>query len=246
MPNKLKILAIIPARGGSKRIPRKNIKKFLGKPLLAWSIEVAKKSRVLDRIIVSTEDAEIAAVAKKYGAEVPFMRPVTLAQDKTPTADVLLHALQWLYENENYSADWIILLEPPSPGRQPFHIREVVKLIKHEGHKFDSIVGISELPGHFNPLKVLTLGKRNMVTLYGKGEISANLAIRNQNLPKSYFVNSAIYAFRAQNILDPKKTLWGDKVRGYVMDLKYALDIDTPEEWIIAEARMKKLRSSAR
>src|SRR3989338_8644732 len=115
------IICLIPARGGSKRVPRKNIKNFLGKPLLAWTIEVAKKSEVLSRIILSTEDEEIAGVGKKYGAEVPFMRPKKFAQDKTSALPVVEHAVNWLKKNENLNVDWVVFLEPSSPGRQPFH-----------------------------------------------------------------------------------------------------------------------------
>ncbi len=237
----MNIVCIITARGGSKRIPRKNIKDFLGKPLLAWSIEVAKKSDVLDRIIVSTEDDEIARVAKNYGAEVPFIRPLELAQDTTLTLPVIQHAVEWLRKNESYMTDWVVLLEPPSPGRQAFHIREVVKILREKNSEIDSINGVSEIPGHFSPLRAFKSDEKNMLTRYPDGELIRNLINRNQDLPKLYFNNSSIYAFKAENLTKDPPSLWGDKVLGYLMDIKYAMDIDTPEEWLDAEIKMKRL-----
>ena len=136
----LKILGVITARGGSKGIPGKNIKPFLGKPLIAYTIEAAKKSGVFDpavggtsRLILSTDDPEIAEVAKKYGCEVPFMRPKELAEDKSAHLPVMQHAVQWLKDNENYQPDYVMILQPTSPLRQPFHIKEAVELILKTG-----------------------------------------------------------------------------------------------------------------
>lgn len=237
----MKIVCVITARGGSKRVPRKNVKDFLGKPLIAWSIEVAKKSGVLDRIIVSTEDEEIAKTSREYGAEVPFMRPAELAEDSTPTLPVLQHAVQWLKINESYEPDWAILLEPSSPGRQPFHIREVLRILEKKGSEVDSVTGVSEMPGHFHPLKSLTLQNDGTLARYGDGELIRNLIHRSQDLPKLYFINSAIYAFKTKNFFENPQSLWGNKTLAYIMDPKYACDIDTPEDWIVAEAKMKQL-----
>src|SRR3989344_2196891 len=133
MKVKKDILGIIPARGGSKVIPRKNIKPFLGKPLIVWAIAALKESGVVSRIIVSTDDDEIASVARAYGAEVPFMRPAELAEDSTPTLPVLVHALSWLKENEGYTPEYVVLFEPTSAGKRPFHIREVVETLLQTG-----------------------------------------------------------------------------------------------------------------
>lgn len=235
-----KILGIITARGGSKRVPRKNIKDFLGKPLLAWSIEIGKEAGVFDRFILTTEDKEIAEVGRKYGIEVPFMRPAELAADTSSSYDAIRHALDWLKENENYEPDWIILLEPSSPGRQAFHIQEVAELIKN-GINADSIIGISETPAHFSYLKQQQRDENGIITRVGDGAILRNLIHRNQDVPKSYFINSAIYAFKRANLFDGNNSLWGNSTYGYVMDNKYALDIDTPEDWEMAEIKMKKL-----
>src|SRR3989338_8980455 len=236
----MKILGLVTARGGSKRVPRKNIKEFCGKPLLAWTIEVGKASGVFDRFVLSTEDSEIAEVGKQYGIEVPFTRPTELASDTAGSFCVVKHAIEWLRDNEKYEAPWIILLEPSSPGRQVFHLQEIVKLLD-ERTDFDSLVGVSETPGHFSFLKQLTPDQNGILTRVGDGAILRNLIHRNQDVPKSYFINSAVYAFKTANLFDGNNSLWGDSTYGYVMDSKYALDIDTPEDWLVAEIKMKKL-----
>ena len=142
MENK-KIIAIIPARGGSKGIPRKNIKILASKPLIAWTIEAAKNSKYLDRVIVSTEDEEIAEISKKYGAEV-VERPEELATDASPTGSVIEQVIAYLEQNESYNPDAIVLLQPTSPLRFAHHIGEAVKTFLEGG--YDSLVGVS--PSH--------------------------------------------------------------------------------------------------
>src|SRR3989344_7507053 len=221
----MRILGLITARGGSKRVPRKNIKEFHGKPLLAWTIETGKTSGVLDRFVLSTEDDEIARLGKEYGIEVPFKRPEELANDTAGSFGVVKHAVEWLKEHENYEPEWIILLEPSSPGRQPFHLQEIAKLIERRTD-FDSLVGVSETPGHFSFLKQMIPDANGILTRVGEGAILRNLIHRNQDVPKSYFINSAVYAFKTANLFDGNNSLWGDSTYGYVMDSKYALDID--------------------
>lgn len=235
-----RILGIITARGGSKRVPRKNIKEFLGKPLLAWTIEAGKASGVLDRFVLTTEDEEIATVGRQYGIEVPFMRPAELATDTASSYETVRHTVLWLKEHNAYEPDWIILLEPSSPGRQPLHIREVAELIQARGD-IDSVLGISETPGHFSYLKQFACGSEGMITRVGDGALLRNLIHRNQDVPKSFFANSAIYAFKTANLFDGNNSLWGERTYGYVMDGKYALDIDTPEDWLVAEIKMQLL-----
>jgi len=235
----MNILGIITARGGSKRVPRKNIKNFLGKPLLAWSIETGKESGVFDRFVLTTEDEEIAEIGRRHGIEVPFMRPAEYAQDTSKSFDCIKHAYEWLRDNDNYKADYIILLEPTSPGRQTFHVQEVSKLIQKEG--IDSLTGITELPAHFHPHKVVKYLEDNTVVRYHEEKLIRESQVRNQDFSKLYFTNSAIYAFKPENFYKDPPSLWGDKVYGYIMDEKYATDIDTPEDWALAELKMKLL-----
>ena len=128
------VLAIIPARGGSKGVPRKNIKNLCGKPLITWTIEEALKSKYIDRLVVSTEDEEIAEISRKHGAEIPFLRPIELAKDDTPGIEPLLHCIYWLKNNENYSPDYVCTLQCTSPFRNSKHIDEALELlIKEKG-----------------------------------------------------------------------------------------------------------------
>jgi len=240
MYKKTSILGIITARGGSKRVPRKNIKSFLGKPLLTWTIETGKRANVFDRFILTTEDKKIANIGGKYGVEVPFLRPVELAQDKSSSYDTIRHAIEWLHNHDNYNPDWLILLEPSSPGRQPFHIKEAAKLI-NGNPGFDSLLGISETPGHFSHLKQQQIDKFGIVTRVNDGALMKDLILRNQDVPRSYYINSAIYAFKTSNLFDGDHSLWGNSTYGYIMDNKYSMDIDTLEDWLIAEIKMKRI-----
>lgn len=233
-----KILGIIPARGGSKSIPRKNIKPLLGRPLIAWAIEALKESGACDRVVVSTDDTEIAEVAKKYGAEVPFMRPKELAEDATPTLPVLQHAVLWLKDNESYYPDYVVLLEPTSAGKRPFHIKGVVDLLVSSGA--DAAFSVAEVPDVLNPHWQIKLDIENRITLF-TGESMKRVIRRRQDLPKTYYRNSSIYAFRPDLLFSDDPSFYGNDVRAYVIDSKYAFDIDTPEDWEEAERRMKKL-----
>jgi len=226
---KPKILGIITARGGSKRVPGKNIKNFLGKPLLAWTVETGKESGVFDRFVLTTDDEKIAEIGKQYGIEVPFMRPAEYATDTASSYSAVKHSVEWLKDNDNYEADWIILLELSSPGRRPFHLKEVAKIIE-EHDNFDSIIGVSEIPGHFSHMKELQKDDTGIVTRVGDGAILQNLIHRNQDVPKSYYITSALYAFKTKNLFDVSSSLWGGSTYGYVMNEKYSLDIDTPDE----------------
>lgn len=235
-------LAIIPARGGSKRLPGKNIRDFLGKPLLVWTIETAKQSGVFDRLILMTDDEEIAEIGEKYGAEVPFMEPEEFATDNCYIAEPLRYFINRLKEEQNYHRDFFVLLEPTSPGRQPEHIREVVEIFSKSD--VDSILGVSEISAHFNPEKVLKIQPDGQIT-HASGRRIGEIPHRNQNVGKLYFLNSAIYAFRTANLFTGNGNLWGNKTLPYVMDIKYAMDIDTEDDWIIAEVKMKKLLEEA-
>lgn len=232
------VVCIIPARGGSKRLPGKNIRDFLGKPLLAWTIEVAQKSGVFERIILMTDDEKIAEVGKKYGAEVPFMEPPEFAGDNVYVAEPLKYTLKRLKEEENYSPDFFVLLEPSCPGRTPEHIKEAVEIFKNSSA--DSIAGVSEIPAHYNPAKALKIIDNSELTHFTGTRIK-NLTHQNQKIEKLYFINSCLYAFKTVNLFKENSVLWGEKVLAYPMDIKYAMDIDTPDDWFMAEFKMKKL-----
>ncbi len=239
---KLSTVGIVPARGGSKSIPRKNLKPFLGRPLIAWAIEALQKSGVCDRVIVSTEDEEIADVARQCGAEVPFMRPNELAEDRVPMLPVLQHAVAWLKEHEDYTPDYVVLLEPTSVGKRPFHVRGVAEMLRETGA--DSVFTVSELAADFNPYWQLVLDSEARVSLFTGGPMK-NVIKRRQDLPvKTYLWDSAVYAFKPKLLFDKEPSFYGDDARAYIMEPKYALDLDVPEDWEVAERKVKELLES--
>ena len=237
---KEKIIAIIPARGGSKGIPRKNIKLFCGKPLLAWKVEAAIKSGIFDRIILSTDDQEIAEVGKKYKAEILFMRPKELAVDTTPTIAVLQHAITWLLDNEQYFPDAVAILEPTTPGVESFHLQEAWEIFKKT--KADSVISILDVPSQFNPFWQFTISKNNQLSLFS-GDHIKKIIRRRQDLPTTYYRNSALYIFNPKLLFDAAPSFYGEKVYGYIMDKKYSMDLDRPEDWEVAENEFQNIHS---
>ncbi len=234
-----KILGIIPARGGSKGIPGKNIKLFLGKPLIAWSIEALRESGVCDRVVVSTDDAAIAEVAKKYGAEIPFMRPAELAADDTPTLPVLQHAIQWLKEHDGYEPDAVLLVQATSPGAKPVHFRESAELFFSSGA--DSVMSMIPVPGQYNPhwqFSITSDGRAKLFT----GEHIKNVIRRRQDLPQTYIRNGYFWIFKPALLSESEPSFYGTDVRGYLMDEEYDIDIDVPEDWERAEQKFQELK----
>lgn len=228
-----KILAIIPARGDSKGVPRKNIKPLKGKPLIAYSINTALKSKLIDRVIVSTEDKRIAQISKKYGAEIPFLRPKELATDKSPTIDTILHSIGW-FENQKKYFDVIILLEPTSPLRQTEDIDKCIKmLINIKGAK--AIVSIAKLES-CHPEFNIVLNKKGFIK---KLNNSTNFrTLRRQDLREVYFFDGTIYASYI-NTIKEKKTFYHNLTLGYIVPRYKSLEIDEPLDLILAKALIK-------
>ncbi len=219
MAQSIKIVAIIPARGGSKGVPRKNIRQVAGRPLITWSILCAKASSVLDRIIVSTDDEEIAQVAKKAGAEVPFMRPASLATDTSSGMAPMEHALQWLQKHEGYEPDWLMCLQPTSPLRTPQDIDGAVELAREKNAL--SVVSVTEAKDH--PLWCKRMDEEGRLESFQKASPAVT---RRQDLPKVWALNGAIYLAHRQMILD-EKTWYGPRTYGFEMPKERSLDIDS-------------------
>jgi len=234
----MEILGIIPARGGSKRIPGKNIKLIGGKPLIAWTIEAAKGSKI-NRIIVSTDDSKIARTAKRYGAEVPFLRPTDLAGDKLGIEPVLIHTLEWLVKEENYHPDAIALLMPTSPLRQKKHINEAINIFTKK--KPDSVVSVIEARANQNPYWILKKNNKGECVLFTDQPLT-EIITRSQDLPACYSRNDMIYLLKPANLKEKKPNLYGKKVELYVMDDFYNADINTPEDLFICRQKMKLLK----
>ena len=235
-----KVLGVITARGGSKGIPGKNIKPLLGKPLLAYTIEAAKKSGAIDRLIISTDDEAIAKVAKEYGCEVPFLRPKTeeLAGDKASHLEVMKHAVQWLKEKENYKPDYVMILQPTSPLRQPEQIKESVDLILKTGA--DSVLSVSEIPENFHYKKAMALNSEGILKLVAPaGEPIYKRVARRQDLEKTYWSVGSIYLFKTA--LLEKGNFYGEKTAPIFIDPKFVCDINVPADWEQAEKMMRDL-----
>lgn len=231
------VLAIITGRGGSKGVPRKNVKELLGKPLIFYTIEEAKKSELLTRSIVSTDDEEIANIARHYGAEVPFMRPKELASDLATDVEYLQHAVDWLRDNEGYSPDIILRLPPTSPLRRAEHIDKGVQILIDGGDSLDSVRPITESPKH--PYKMWTINENKIEPFaktipHGLGE-PWNLP--RQKLPKVY-VHTGAMDIMWRKTLEEKKSTSGDRVGYFLMSAEDSVNIDGLIDFKLAEILM--------
>ena len=226
------ILGLIPARGGSKGLPGKNIIPLLGKPLIAWTIEQALASKYLDRVVVSTDDKEIAEISKKYGAEVPFIRPKELATDEAKGIDVVLHTINCLKENDKRKQyDLIILLQPTSPLRATEDVDKAIELLFLKEAK--AIVSVCEVDHH--PLWANTLPEDECMKDFIRQEIMNK---NRQELPKFYRFNGAIYIAYC-DYLQKQKSFFGEKTFAYIMPIERSIDIDDEIDFELAEILMK-------
>ena len=235
----MKIVAIIPAKGDSKRVPGKNLRMMLGKPLIAWAIETAKDCKKIGRVIVSTSDEEMASVAKKYGAVVPFLEPLEIAAGGGNIEMALLHAVQWLKENENYVPDAVVLLQTTNPLRGADDIDAIVAQFEKSGA--DSTVAVSKALGNHNPAWMLMKDERRGAQMFGGADIRTISSMRSQDLPECYLRNDIAYVFKPSNLYQTPSNLYGDTVDLYVMDEIYDTDINTQEDWHITEDKLRRL-----
>jgi N-acylneuraminate cytidylyltransferase len=230
------VVAIIPARGGSKGINRKNLVPLAGMPLVAHSIKHALEARTVERVIVSTEDAEIADVARAHGAEVPFLRPMELAEDHVLDLPVFEHALHWLEEHEGYRPETVVHLRPTAPVRKEGWIDAAVEqLIANP--RADALRSVSLVEQH--PWRVFKLGEDLMLDPLMKAEHPQPYLLRRQDLPPLYYYNCVIDVTRRSTILD-KQSMTGDHLQGWVMDPNDVLDIDTPKDLAFARFVLEK------
>ncbi len=211
-----KILSVIPARGGSKGVPFKNIIEVGGKPLIKYSIDCAKESKYIDRTIISTDSLEIKRTAEICGGDVPFLRPAELAQDISKTIDCLVHAVNWLKERgEEY--DYLILLQNTVPLRKGWQIDEAVEKLFNSNER--SLVSVTEVDEH--PILMRTLNEDDTV----KNLLNMNSTVRRQDFPKFYKVDGAIYIQKLDENFNLETSLNDGKL-AYVLDRKYSTDID--------------------
>jgi N-acylneuraminate cytidylyltransferase len=226
---KPEVLAIIPARGGSKGIPGKNIRAFAGYPLIAYSIAAATQSKYVTRVIVSTDDENIAAVARHFGAETPFLRPAEHAQDLSTDFPVFEHALTWLKENEKYQADIVIQLRPTSPIRPPDCVDDAIEILL-QYPQADSVRGV--VPSGQNPHKMWKIDEKTgvMKNLLDVPGIKEPYNAPRQELPPVYWQTGHIDAIRSETILK-KKSMSGDMIMPLMLDPRYTVDIDNLYDW---------------
>jgi len=228
-------LAIIPARGGSKRIPRKNIKEFCGKPMIAYSIEAAKKSGCFDKIIVSTDDEEIAALARSLGAEVPFMRPKELSDDHTATIPVIAHAIREMYHKELSQLEAICCIYATAPFVQAMYIKEAYEKLKLT--KASYAFSATSFP--FPIQRAIRLTKEDRVEMFSP----ENFNTRSQDLEESYHDAGQFYWGTPEAWLEGK-VIFAPHSTAVLLPRHLVQDIDTPEDWIRAEFMFKVLALS--
>ena len=231
MVGKPEVLAVIPARGGSKGIPRKNIKSFAGYPLIAYSIAAGLQSELTTRVIVSTDDEEIAAVARKWGAQTPFLRPAEFAADNTLDLPVFQHALKWLKEHEGYVPDIVVQLRPTSPARPVGMVDEAIRLLL-DHPEADSVRGV--VPADENPHKMWRVdGETGLMHGLLKVEgIDEPYNAPRQKLPPVYWQTGHIDAIRPERTFMAGDSMSGKNILPLFLDPSYTIDIDTPFDWM--------------
>lgn len=220
----MRVVGIIPARGGSKGVPRKNLRMLDGKPLLSYTIEAAQNARGLSRVMLSTEDEEIASAGRSLGVDVPFLRPADLALDTTPTLPVIQHALGYLAsQGERYDA--VCILQPTSPLRRSEDIDACIELLVSSGA--DTVISVRPVPAEYNPHWVFFSDENGVLRLSTGESIPIS---RRQDLPPCFHRDGSVYAIRCQVVLE-NCSLYGSTVAGYVMPAEHSVNIDTPQDF---------------
>ena len=230
MIGKKKFLAIIPSRGGSERIPKKNILNLSGKPLISWTIEAALASEYIDDVVVSTDDNEILTIAKKYGAKVPFIRPDKFSSNHASSISVVLHAIEF-FQKADEQYDYIILLQPTSPLRTVKNIDESIELLQQK--KCDAIVSVCNVD--HSPLWSNTIPSNGSLSNFLDDQV---LNSRSQDLESYYRLNGAIYLCKLERILNEKTFFIKDNIYSYKMNRENSIDIDEMIDFNIAEMLM--------
>jgi CMP-N,N'-diacetyllegionaminic acid synthase len=230
----MKILGLIPARGGSKGIPGKNIKILGNKPLISWVIKDGLDASKLDQIIVSTDSLQIGDTAKEFGAQVPFIRPEKLAMDQSPSIDVVIHAINF-YEEQGVFFDAVCLLQPTSPFKPNGFIDSCVDKFEQSGA--DSLISVLEVPHEYNPHWTFKMDSEGDLSI-ATGE--SELIPRRQELPKAFHRDGSVYLAKV-SLIKEKKVLVGGKTVGMASDKAYYANLDTMKDWHEAELTYKRL-----
>lgn len=227
-----RILGLINARGGSKGVPGKNIRLMLGKPLIAYSIEIAKLSTLINRVVVSTDSPEIAMIARDYGAETPFLRPAELASDSSLQIDSIIHAVDYLESEEEQKYDYVCLLQPTSPVRLINDLDGAINELITSGA--DSVITVTPVKG-FHPSTYYNMGDDGRLKPFVQ---TSSVGVIRQEFPEIFWRTGSVYAMKRDNLA--LRTLYGSDIRGYVIPAERCANIDEPLDWEIAELLMKK------
>jgi CMP-N-acetylneuraminic acid synthetase len=227
------VLALVPARGGSKGVPRKNVAEITpGRTLLHYVAEAVERTERIDRVVLSTDDEEIARVGRQAGLEVPFLRPRELAADDTPMLPVLRHAIDQVMAG-GWTPEYVVLLQPTSPCRRWQHIDEALSLLAAKG--VDSVVTVVEVPKHLSPDYVMKIEEGTL-----RPFLSDGLRVtRRQDVRPAYYRDGTVYAFR-RDTLDRFGNMYGDRCLPLVIDARESLSIDSPEDWAEARRRLEQ------
>src|SRR5688572_4276792 len=228
------VLALVPARGGSKGIPDKNIRPLAGRTLLEYAARVSEESGVVDRIILSTDSERIAEEGRRVGLEVPFLRPSELAQDDTPMLPVIEHAVDFV-AREGWDTEIIVLLQPTSPLRTPAHIRAAVQELRDSGS--DSVVTVVELPRHLSPDYVMRVDAGLLVPFLPGG----THITRRQDARPAFVRDGTAYVFWARTLREAR-SIYGRTCRPLVIPAEESITIDSPDDWLNAERRIAAVR----
>lgn len=224
----MNILGIIPARGGSKGIPRKNIIPLAGKPLLYYTCQAALGCQELDRTIINTDDPEIANVGRQFGIDTPFLRPGYLAGDEVTIHPVIMDTLEWLEKSEGYHADVVVLLQPTSPLRTSFHIDTALRMILNS--KADTLVSVQRVSHNFSPPSLMLIDDQGHLHPFEEGK----MVLRRQEKPTFYARNGPAILIVRRNVLD-SGSLYGKTILPFKMSRLESIDIDDMDDLILAE-----------
>ena len=230
--DKRTFLGVITARGGSKRLPTKNVLDLAGKPLIGWTIEAALKSRYIDEFIVSTEDVEIAEISKNYGANVPFMRPKELSSDNVHPAEAVIHAVNYFITEQKKEFEYVLLLQPTSPLRNEHNIDKAIEFLYST--KADAVVSVCE--AEHSPLWYNTLPENLSMTKFLRDDLKGKMS---QDLPTYYRVNGAIYISKVKRLMVEGTFFLPDNIFAFVMDVNKSVDIDSIVDFKLAESLMQ-------
>jgi CMP-N,N'-diacetyllegionaminic acid synthase len=226
------ILGLIPARAGSKGIPGKNLRRLAGRPLIEYAIAAARESAVIERIVLSTDSQEIADVGRHLGADVPFLRPATLARDDSPMYGVVRHAIERL-ELEGWRAWAVAVLQPTAPMRRPEHVRHAVEIMDAEG--CSSVVSVIEIPAHYSPDYAMRIEGDRLVNFMREG----SPITRRQDAVRAYSRDGTIYLVRRDVVIE-RRDLYGEDCRPLILQPSESVNLDTLEDWTRAERALSE------